>query len=201
MNIEKYFMSFLRRFIGFFLRFNDHVLAPGRIPRHFASKSLNMKRTLLISLVVAMLGFGKGGFAQARTDNPWQIDLSAGLQSFYAPVQNLRWERPELVTMAGIGKPLGPKQHFEVGLQVGYARNNYQGDALFLQIMGKYTPLVAGKIEAGIGIGVGYRIGLYPSDALKWNGSDWISRKSFKGMLQVPLQVSLGYRSIELDRY
>lgn len=160
-----------------------------------------MKWKLLITLIIVALVIPAVGYNQERTDNPWQIDLSAGLQSFYAPVQDLRWKRPELVTMAGIGKPLGVRQHFEVGLQIGYARNNFHGDALFLQLMGKYTPLIAGKVEAGIGMGIGYRLGLYPSGAMKWNGNDWVSRNSFKGMVQIPLQVSIGYRSIELDRY
>lgn len=160
-----------------------------------------MKWKLLISLFIGALTMPVVGFTQERTDNPWQIDLSAGLQSFYAPVQDLRWQRPELVTMAGFGKPLGSRQNFEVGLQIGYARNNFHGDALFLQLMGKFTPLIAGKVEAGIGMGIGYRLGLYPSGALKWSGNDWVSSNSFKGMVQIPLQVSIGYRSIELDRY
>ena len=86
---------------------------------------------LIIATVVLSLVAG----SQERTDQPWQLDVAAGLHSFYAPVQHLQWKRPELMTMVGWGKPLGAKQSFEVTLQLGYARNNYQGDALFLQLL------------------------------------------------------------------
>lgn len=139
--------------------------------------------------------------AQERTDNPWLLDITAGLHSFYAPVQELQWKRPELMTTLGWGKPLGNKQSFEVTLQLGYARNNYQGDALFLQLLGKYQPLIAKKIELGIGLGFGYRLAFYPSKPQKWNGNEWKAGTGFKGIFQVPVQLSLGYRSLHLNRY
>lgn len=36
-----------------------------------------------------------------RTDQTWQFDLAAGLHSFYAPAEHLKWQRPELVAMTG----------------------------------------------------------------------------------------------------
>lgn len=139
--------------------------------------------------------------AQERTDQPWQLDVAAGLHSFYAPVEHLQWKRPELITTAGWGKPLGKKQTFEVTLQLGYARNNYQGDALFLQLLGKFQPTIAEKVEIGLGLGFGYRLAFYPSPAQKWTGSEWTAGSSFKGLFQVPAQISIGYRSLHLDRY
>jgi len=136
-----------------------------------------------------------------RTDQPWQLDVAAGLHSFYAPIKNLHPERPELLTTVGLGKPLGPKQSFAVTLQLGYARNNYQGDALYLQLLGQYTPVIAKKIEAGLGLGFGYRFGFYPSPSQKWNGQTWEKGGLAKGMYQVPIQVSIGYRSLQLDDY
>ena len=134
-----------------------------------------------------------------RTDQPWQLDVSAGLHSFYAPVEHLKWKRPEFVTTAAVNKLLNRKQLFSVGLQVGYARNNYQGDALFVQLIGQITPVIAEKIEIGIGLGAGYRFALYPSSPLKWDGSNWIKGKPFKGVVQAPIQLSLGYRSIRFQ--
>lgn len=139
--------------------------------------------------------------AQERTDNPWQLDLAAGLQSFYAPINDVKWKRPELLTTVGWGKPLGKKQAFEVTLQLGYARNNYHGDALFLQLLGKYQPVIADRIEIGLGLGLGYRFAFYPSESQKWNGSEWTTGNQFKGMLQVPAQLSIGYRSLHLSNY
>lgn len=159
-----------------------------------------MKQYYTLTIITLLVLFATAG-AQKRTDQPWQLDVAAGLHSFYAPVENLHWQRPELVTTAGWGKPLGKKQAFEVTLQLGYARNNYQGDALFLQLLGKYQPLIAQKVEIGLGLGFGYRLALYPSKAQKWNGSEWIAGAPYKGLFQVPAQLSVGYRSLHLDRY
>lgn len=158
---------------------------------------MNRYFTLTIIFLTLLLGAS----AQKRTDQPWQLDIAAGLHSFYAPVEHLQWSRPELITTAGWGKPLGKKQTFEVTLQLGYARNNYQGDALFLQLLGKVQPVIAQRIELGLGLGFGYRLALYPSQPQKWNGSEWTAGHSFKGMYQVPVQLSVGYRSLHLDRY
>lgn len=169
-------------------------------PEVLALKIQNMKMHyvfLIIATVVLSLVAG----SQERTDQPWQLDVAAGLHSFYAPVKHLQWKRPELMTMVGWGKPLGAKQSFEVTLQLGYARNNYQGDALFLQLLGKYQPVIAQKLEMGLGLGFGYRLALYPSTAQKWSGNEWTKGSSFKGMYQVPVQLSLGYRSMHLDQY
>lgn len=153
---------------------------------------------LLTILLLAACLFGAG---QERTDQPWQLDVAAGLHSFYAPVEHLEWRRPELITTAGWGKPLGKKQTFEVTLQLGYARNNYQGDALFLQLLGKVQPVIAQKVEIGLGLGFGYRLAFYPSQARKWTGSEWTKGSAFKGVYQVPVQLSAGYRSLHLDGY
>lgn len=160
-------------------------------PNHKAMKQI---------LILFLMSCFAGGIAKGqRTDQPWQVDLSAGLHSFYAPVEHLKWKRPELVTTASLNKLLGPKQLFSVGLQVGYARNNYQGDALFVQLMGQLTPVIAQKVELGIGLGAGYRFALYPSSSLKWDGTSWNKGKSFKGVIQAPLQFSLGYRSLRMQ--
>ncbi|HEV7332637.1 MAG TPA: hypothetical protein VGN63_16480 [Flavisolibacter sp.] len=132
-----------------------------------------------------------------RTDQPWQVDLAAGLHSFYAPIENLKFQRPELVATGALHKLLHPKQLFSVGLQVGFARNNYQGDAVFVQLMGQFTPVIADHIELGIGMGAGYRFAFYPASPLQWTGADWKKGRGFKGMVQAPVQLSVGYRSIK----
>ena len=132
-----------------------------------------------------------------RTDQPWQVDVAAGLHSFYAPVENLKFQRPERVATAAVHKLLHPKQLFSVGLQVGFARNNYQGDALFFQLVGQITPVIADRIELGVGLGAGYRFAFYPSSPQQWNGSEWRKGKPFQGIIQAPVQLSIGYRSIK----
>ncbi|HEY0058042.1 MAG TPA: hypothetical protein VGB56_02845 [Flavisolibacter sp.] len=158
---------------------------------------MKQRITILMLLLVAVI-------LQApaqRTDNPWQLDISAGLHSFYAPVKDLKWSRPELVTQVAWAKPLGAKQVFSVGLQFGLSRNNYQGDALYLQLVGQYTPVIGDKLELGIGTGIGYRFSLYPSRSLKWDGARWTNGSTAKRLLQVPLQFTAGYRSLAINKY
>lgn len=165
---------------------------------------MKINRFVLLSLLT-LQGFGLSVYAQQkdteRTDNPWQVDVAAGMQSFYAPAMGAKSGRPELITTAGVGKPLGPQQTFAVTLQLGYARNNYHGDALFLQLLGQYTPVIAKKVEAGIGLGIGYRVSMYSSEPLKWERGNWKKGNAIKGMFQVPVQLSLGYRSLQINHY
>lgn len=155
--------------------------------------------TTILLLTTALMA--KAQDKNGRTDQPWQLDVAAGLHSFYAPVKDLKPERPELLTSVGWGKPLGHKQLFAVTLHLGYARNNYQGDAMYLQLLGQYTPVIANKVEAGIGLGFGYRFAFYGNTPQKWNGQEWVKGSPFKGMYQVPVQLSVGYRSLKLDHY
>lgn len=157
---------------------------------------LAMKQVLIFLFLCSLLTIDA---KSQRTDQPWQLDVNAGIHSFYAPIEHLKMKRPEFVATAAVNKLLNRKQLFSVGLQVGYARNNYQGDALFVQLMGQINPVIAQKVEVGFGVGAGYRFALYPSSSSKWNGDSWIKGKSFKGMLQTPVQLSLGYRSVRLE--
>lgn len=136
-----------------------------------------------------------------RTDQPWQLDLAAGVHTFYAPVEHLKWGRSDLTAMAGLNKLIGKRQLFSVGLQLQFFRHNYAGDALALQLIGQYTPVIGQRLELGLGAGVGYRFAMYPGGSLRWNGSDWEKGKSFKGITHFPLQLSLGYRSIQANSY
>ena len=154
-----------------------------------------------LSFLFLLLAASISQIKAQRTDQPWQLDLAAGLHTIYAPVQDLTFSRPELISQLGFGKPLGHKQNFAVTLQLGYARNNYQGDAVYLQLLGQYTPVIAHKIETGIGIGFGYRLGGYASTPHRYNGTEWQKGRGFKGMYQVPIQLSLGYRSLHFSNY
>ncbi|MEJ0104332.1 MAG: hypothetical protein WDO19_17990 [Bacteroidota bacterium] len=76
-----------------------------------------------------------------------------------------------------------------------------RGNALFLQLIGQFTPVIADKIELGLGLGAGYRFALYPSSPLKWNGGNWKKGQAFKGVIQAPVQLSIGYRSVKMQSY
>jgi hypothetical protein len=133
-----------------------------------------------------------------KTKQPWQLVVSKGIHSYYAPVENLKWGQSKLAASLGINKLLGQKQQFALGIQGQFSQYEFQGDAIGLQLLGQFTPAILRRIELGIGTGAGYRFSFYRSKPLKWNGTDWVDGKSYKGIFQVPVQISVGYRSIRL---
>lgn len=154
-----------------------------------------------IIMLVMLLFPSKPLSAKAVDDEgKWQYTIATGLHSFYAPVENLKWDRPESVTAIGINRMLGKQEVFSLAMQFQYARNQYQGDAGSAQLLAQFLPLILRKIEVGLGLGAGYRFALYPSSPLKWNGTQWTTGSAYKGMLQVPVQASAGYRSIKLQK-
>lgn len=131
-----------------------------------------------------------------KSRQPWQLVVSTGIHSYYAPVENLKWGQADFAASLGLNKLLGQKQQFAVGIQGQFSQYEFQGDAIGLQLLGQFTPAIFRRIELGIGTGAGYRFSFYRSKPLKWNGTDWVEGQSYKGIIQVPVQVSVGYRSI-----
>lgn len=129
---------------------------------------------------------------------PWQLVVSTGIHSYYAPVENLKWSRSDFAASMGLNKLLGQKQLFAVGIQGQFSQYEFQGDAIGLQLMGQFTPTILRRIELGVGTGAGYRFSFYQSKPLKWNGTDWVEGRSYKGIIQMPVQISVGYRSIRM---
>lgn len=131
-----------------------------------------------------------------ETRQPWQFVVSTGIHSYYAPVENLKWGQADFAASLGINKLFGQKQQFAVGIQSQFSQYEFQGDAVGLQLLAQFTPAIFRRIELGVGTGAGYRFSFYRSKPLKWNGPDWVEGKSYEGIIQVPVQISVGYRSI-----
>lgn len=158
-----------------------------------------MKSFLFISI---LLVFSITGVCQNKTTNSkWQLELASGIHSFYAPVQDLKISRPELTMYGGLHRLMGAKQNYGLGVQAGFAKNKLQGNAYFLQVMAHFNSVIASKIEAGAAVGAGYRLAFYPSQSYAHNGDSWSKGQTVKGMLQFPLQLNVGYKSIIIDRY
>ncbi len=159
--------------------------------------NLNLEKFVLFVLLVFLL-LQLSAKVNAAKDS-WQYTLSSGVHSFYAPVENLKWNNTGFVVSGEINRLLGQKQLFSAGLQLQHGQNNYQGDATSIQLLGQFLPVVFSKMELGIGTGAGYRFSGYNSSPLIWNGSGWENAKNYKGMVQIPLQLSAGYRSINIS--
>jgi hypothetical protein len=160
------------------------------------NRSLNYGQEKYLLVVTLILLFIQLNAKVNENSELWQYTISTGVHSFYAPVENLNWDNPGFAISGGINRLMGQKQLFAAGLQLQYGQNKYQGNATNLQVLGQFLPVILKTIELGIGTGIGYRFSGYPSQPLKSNGDSWEEGKNFKGIVQVPLQLSAGFRSI-----
>ena len=163
------------------------------------NNSLNYGQERYILLILLLFLFQQLNAKVNNNESAWQYSFSAGTHSFYAPIENLKWDNPGFAISGGINRLLGRKQLFSTGLQLQYGQNKYQGNATNLQLLGQFLPVILKTIELGIGTGIGYRFSGYPSQPLKSNGDSWEEGKNFKGIVQIPLQLSAGYRSIQIS--
>jgi hypothetical protein len=162
------------------------------------SKFFNFKNGKVVVCVLLTLLLLQLDLKATTKKDLWQFSLASGIHTFYAPVENLKWDNPGFMVSGGINLLLGQKQLFSAGLHIGYGQNNYQGDAASVQLLGQFLPVILKKIELGIGTGAGYRFSGYPSTPLKWNGSSWDYAKNYKGIIQIPFQLSIGYRTLNI---
>lgn len=162
-------------------------------------KFLNQRKEKMLLPAVLLIFFLQITANVKAEKNQWQYTISSGIHSFYAPVENLKWDNPAFAVSAGVNRLFGSKQFFSLGLQAEFAANKIQGNATNLQLLGQFTPVLFQKLELGFGTGAGYRFSGYPSDPLKWNGTSWENGKKFKGIVQIPVQLSAGFRSIEVS--
>ena len=161
-------------------------------------KFLNQRQENLLMIVFLLVLLLQITFKVNANKNSLQYTISSGIHSFYAPVENLKWDNPAFAISAGVNRLFGAKQILSLGLHAEFAANEIQGNATSLQLLGQFTPVLFKKLELGFGTGVGYRFSGYPSDPLKWNGTSWENGKKFKGIVQIPVQISVGFRSVQV---
>lgn len=171
--------------------------APGFIPGR--GKFLNQRQQKMLLPAVLLIFFLQITTNVKAEKNQWQYSISTGVHSFYAPVENLKWDNPAFAVSAGVNRLFGDKHFFSVGLQAEFAANKIQGNATNVQLLGQFTPVLLKRIELGFGTGAGYRFSGYPSDPLKWNGTSWENGKKFKRIVQIPVQLSVGFRSVRVS--
>lgn len=153
-----------------------------------------MKKTLVFILAYAttlMVAF-------AQQSGSW--DFAAGVHSYYLPAPDFKAQNVQPALMAGYAHSFNAQQSFGLGIRLGYARNKYQGDALYMQALIEFAPVVGKYFQPGIALGAGYQFSFYSSPQLNWENNQWVKGRSYKGVVQVPLQLSLAYRSFDLPQ-
>lgn len=123
----------------------------------------------------------------------WEI--STGLQSYYLPAPGFHLQSLQPVLQAGRTVALHSASPLGFTVRVGYSRNRYQGDAVYIQSLIGYHPMLGAHLQGGISLGVGYQRSFYSGSSFEWNGEEWVKGKSSHTVWQVPVQFRLGYRS------
>ncbi|AEE49378.1 MAG TPA: hypothetical protein PLC89_28610 [Haliscomenobacter sp.] len=134
--------------------------------------------------------------AEAQNLSRTSFDLSIGLHSFFLPGIGAKFSAPKPIVMLGLYRGLGEKQTVQAGVTLGYSRNAHQGDGLFAQTQIRYEPTLGKSLQPSIGTGIGYQWAYHPSAPREWNGEAWVHGKKFKGVVQVPLRLALGFKGI-----
>lgn len=134
---------------------------------------------------------------KAQSSSKTSFDLSVGVHAFFLPGLKARFSAPQPILMLGLYRGLGEKQNLQAGLTLGYQHNPYQGNGLFAQTQIRYEPSIGKTIQPSIGTGVGYQLAFYPAGSLEWNGESWTQGKKFKGVVQVPLRLALGFKGLD----
>jgi hypothetical protein len=148
----------------------------------------------LTVLIFAFFTSLAAGFAQVG----W--DVAVGGQQYYVPIKNATVGHWNPQVMVGANRFINPGSTMSVTLRMTYNRNKYQGDALSWQTLFQFTPVVANHLELGMGMGFGYQLSFYPDKPQNWDGENWTDGKSVKGVWQVPVQFSIGYRGLESSK-
>jgi hypothetical protein len=157
------------------------------------NKKLSIMKFISI-LILASAALCNFSYAQVG----W--DVAVGGQQYFVPIKNASVGQWQPQVMGGVNRFMNAGNTMSVTLRMIYNRNKHQGDALSWQTLFQYTPVVANHLELGVGMGVGYQLAFYPSKSQKWDGNNWTEGKSVKGVWQVPVQFSLGYRGLEATR-
>lgn len=151
-----------------------------------------MKTLLLFSLLtICFLPF-----LQAQNH---YADISAGIFSYHLPASDYKFSGTKPIVNLGLHRFTGPKEKLSIGVQIAIARNKTQGDAYQVHGSIHYSPVKSEYISLSIGTGLGYQISKYPSSSLIWNKNEWQQGKKYKGVIPIPIDLSLSFKRLSID--
>ncbi|RIV18983.1 hypothetical protein DYU11_26145 [Fibrisoma montanum] len=128
----------------------------------------------------------------------WPLMVSVQFHSLALPVGNIR------PAFANPGLALGTEYRYNrrgnllQSIQAGYYRNRYAGDGLFIVTQAGYRPHF-GPVYADLKAGVGWNYTFHPNTTLVLKEGQWQpAGRTGKGLLMVPLGLSIGYNGPSL---
>jgi hypothetical protein len=156
-----------------------------------------MKKIIAVLLIVLMAGLS--AMAQGEASKPYNnfpIIITLQFHSFAVPGRDLKgnFSNPGI----GIGTEFSynGKQNLVQQVTAIWFRNKTVGNGLMIYTQPVWRPTVGSKFYTEIKAGLGYLIANRPTESFRQVNGNWVSvGHKGKGMLTVPIGISVGYNA------
>ncbi len=145
---------------------------------------------------------------QAQTESPvkdyrnFPIVISLQFHALSMPFRDIRTNFKNIGIGIGTEVSLNGNHDWVQQFQAIWFPNKSVGNGLMFYTQFAWRPYLASDAFAELKAGAGYLIASRPVDSFRWTNNQWqpVGRKG-KGMLVLPVGVSLGYNSYSADVY
>lgn len=129
-----------------------------------------------------------------RAKRDWPLIVSLQFHSLSMPFKNLKSTFENVGISLGTEVSYNRRSNLLQQVQVGFYRNKNAGNGLSITTQTAYRPHF-GPIYAEVKAGLGYNFAFHPNTTLIFTNGEWKSAgQSGKGLLMVPVGVSIGYQ-------
>lgn len=145
--------------------------------------------------------------AQKGTGRLYQyrnFPLVVGVQfhSISMPFKHLKDNFANVGFTLGTELALGSKHNWAQTFQIGWYHNKSAGNGFTAYTQSVYRPYLLGNSFAEVKAGIGWMHSAHPVNSLKFVNGSWVMQgKTGKGMLMLPIGVSLGYNAYSHGTY
>jgi hypothetical protein len=168
----------------------------GSVPRTIAKKRFMKKMFFALALVLSYSGSLLGQSDSPKGYSNFPLIITLQFHAFAVPGRDLKsnFRNPGI----GIGTEFSynGKADFVQQINVVWYRNKNIGNGFLFYTQPVWRPIVSGDLYAEVKAGVGYLLARRPIDSFKQVNGTWrnVGRRG-KGMLAVPIGISVGYNS------
>lgn len=162
-------------------------------------KETGLLMALMMILQLAQAQKGTGRLYEYRN-----FPLVVGIQfhSISKPFKNLKQNFANVGFTLGTEIALGSKHNWAQSFQLGWYHNKTTGNGFMVYTQSVYRPYLLGNSFAEVKAGVGWMHSAHPVSTQTFTKGNWtVTGKTGKGMLMIPVGVSLGYNAYSNGTY
>ncbi|ELR69006.1 hypothetical protein C900_05564 [Fulvivirga imtechensis AK7] len=162
-----------------------------------------MKKIFLSLLLSLFVGFNI--VAQGDTEQNYQnfpIVLTLQFHAFAMPFQSVLSNFSNVGIGIGTEVSMNGSHEWVQQLNLMWYRNRAIGNGVMLYTQAAWRPEVVSDAYGELKLGAGYLLSFRPAESYKQANGQWISAgRKGKGMLTIPLGVSMGYKGFSSDAF